>query len=205
MSWIEWFRGFAGASPLEWIATISGFICVYLVITRNIWCFFFGLIQVSLYTWIFFSVKLYSDMLLHIAYVGFQIYGYLIWSRSLDEGGHVSVVSGTARENIFYSGIIVLTTLMLGWYMVTYTDASLPYYDAFTTCASLMAQWMLTHKKLLNWTVWILVDIVAIWVYFQKGLFPTTILYFCLLIMASIGQWQWYVNWKHSDVPLKPA
>jgi nicotinamide mononucleotide transporter len=56
----------------------------------------------------------------------------------------------------------------------------------------LVAQLLLSHKKLMNWTVWIIVDIVAIAIYWQKGLFPTSALYACFLVMAIIGQWQWY-------------
>ncbi|MFT4811276.1 MAG: nicotinamide mononucleotide transporter [Paraglaciecola sp.] len=195
MNWVEWLQGFAGASPHEWIATVSGFICVYLVIKRNIWCFAFGFVQVSIYAWIFYDVKLYSDMALHIFYIGFQIYGWMLWKNAQDSAGQVIVNQGTAKEYILWIIAIIISTSMLGTIMTHYTDASFPYPDAFTTCASLAAQWLLSHKKLLNWMVWIVVDIVAIAIYWQKGLFPTSALYACFLIMAIIGQWQWY---KHS-------
>ncbi|WJG08685.1 nicotinamide riboside transporter PnuC [Aliiglaciecola sp. LCG003] len=196
MNWSEWLAGFAGASPVEWLATVCGFICVYLLIKRNIWCFLFGLIQVSLYSWIFYGVKLYSDMLLHLVYVGFQIYGYLIWSRNLDQGGQVIVDKGKAKHYAFFIVLALFSTGVLGWLMNTYTDASLAYFDAFTTCTSLVAQWLLSHKKLFNWSFWIVVDIVAIWIYWQKGLYPTSALYLCFLVMACIGQWQWYNSYQ---------
>ncbi|MFT4940687.1 MAG: nicotinamide mononucleotide transporter [Paraglaciecola sp.] len=194
MNWQEWLQGFAGASPLEWIATVSGFICVYLVIKRNIWCFAFGFVQVTIYSWIFFEVKLYSDMLLHVFYIGFQIYGWRMWSKAQNQSGHVQVVAGSRREYISCLLVIILATYLLGTFMNNSTDASFPYFDAFTTCASLVAQWLLSHKKLLNWTLWIVVDIVAIMIYWQKGLFPTSVLYFCFLVMAIIGQWMWLHN-----------
>ncbi|MFT5677021.1 MAG: nicotinamide mononucleotide transporter, partial [Paraglaciecola sp.] len=100
MNWQEWLQGFAGASPLEWVATVSGFICVYLVIKRNIWCFAFGFVQVTIYTWIFFEVKLYSDMMLHVFYIGFQIYGWRVWSKVQDQSGQVQVVAGSSKEYI---------------------------------------------------------------------------------------------------------
>jgi nicotinamide mononucleotide transporter len=186
MNWIEWFEGFAGASPQEWIATVSGFICVYLVIKRNIWCFAFGFVQVSIYTWIFY------DMALHLFYIGFQIYGWMLWKNAQDSTGHVIVNQGTTKEYGLWLIVIAVSTIVLGTIMTQYTDASFPYPDAFTTCASLVAQWLLSHKKLLNWTLWIIVDIVAILIYWQKGLFPTSALYACFLIMAIIGQRQWY-------------
>lgn len=196
MTLTEWLQGFAGASPIEWIASICGFICVYLVIKRNIWCFFFGLIQVSLYSWIFFNVKLYSDMLLHVFYVGFQIYGWFIWSKSSDQTGHIQVLAGSPKEYALWFTAGIAATFAVGTYMASNTDASFPYVDAFTTCMSLIAQWLLSHKKLLNWTFWILVDIVAIWIYWQKGLYPTSALYLCFLMMACYGQWQWWKNLK---------
>jgi nicotinamide mononucleotide transporter len=197
---MNWLQGFAGASPLEWTATVAGFICVYLVIKRNIWCFAFGFVQVSIYTWIFYEVKLYSDMALHVFYIGFQIYGWMLWKNNQDNSGHVIVSQGTSKEYSFWLLAILVSTVLVGTLMAKFTDASFPYPDAFTTCASLVAQWLLSHKKLLNWSVWIVVDIVAMFIYWQKGLFPTAALYGCFLIMAIIGQWQWY---KH--LTIKPT
>ncbi|TDF38563.1 nicotinamide riboside transporter PnuC [Alteromonadaceae bacterium M269] len=188
----DWLAGFAGASPIEWIATVAGFLCVYLIIKRSIWCFAFGFVQVSIYAWIFYDVKLYSDMMLNVFYIGFQIYGWLIWRQSQDGSGHVVVVKGTAKEYGLWAIVIVISTAVVGTVVGNTTDASFPYPDAFTTCASLVAQWLMSHKKLLNWAVWIIVDVVAIAIYWQKGLYPTSLLYFCFLVMAIIGQWQWY-------------
>ncbi|MFT2089993.1 nicotinamide riboside transporter PnuC [Paraglaciecola sp. 2405UD69-4] len=192
MNWQQWLTGFAGASPLEWIATIAGFLCVYLLIKRSIWSFAFGLLQVSIYTWIFYDVKLYSDMALHIFYVGFQFYGWWIWRQSSDTDNRIIVAKGSFKEYAFWLLLISISTVIVGTLMQRYTDASFPYPDAFTTCASLAAQWLLSHKRLLNWSIWIVVDIVAIAIYWQKGLYPTSVLYCCLLIMACIGQWQWF-------------
>jgi len=74
--------------------------------------------------------------------------------------------------------------------MDTYTDATFAYPDAFTTSASLVAQWLLSRRHLYNWIFWIVVDVVAIVIYFQKGLYPTSVLYFTLLIMCFVGQYQ---------------
>ncbi|MDU0352763.1 nicotinamide riboside transporter PnuC [Paraglaciecola aquimarina] len=203
MNWLEWLQGFAGASVPEWIATLSGFLCVYLIIRRSIWCFAFGLVQVSIYSWIFYDVKLYSDMVLHLFYIGFQIYGWYIWRQSQNASGHIQVKKGSAREYSLCFCLIAIVTLTLGTFMHQYTQADYAYGDAFTTSASLVAQWLLTHKKLFNWLFWIVVDVVAITIYWQKGLYPTSVLYFCFLIMAIVGQWQWYGNWQQVNVTAK--
>lgn len=199
MNWMEYLYGFAGASMMEWLATVCGFLSVYLIIKRSIWCFAFGFVQVSLYSVIFYEVKLYSDMLLHLLYVGFQIYGFMLWRKDLDDHNQVNVHRGSTIEYAISAAVILLSFFILGKLMSTYTDASLPYYDAFTTCASLVAQWLMSHKRLLNWSLWIIVDIVAIWIYWQKDLYPTATLYLCFLVMACIGQWQWYKALKQKQ------
>ena len=188
----DWLQGFAGASPIEWVATVAGFFCVYLIIKRSIWCFAFGFVQVSIYSWIFYDVKLYSDMVLNLFYIGFQIYGWLIWRKSQDDSGHVVVVSGSTKEYALWTLVIITSTFIVGTLVSRNTDASFPYPDAFTTCASLVAQWLMSHKKLWNWAVWIIVDVAAIAIYWQKALYPTSLLYLCFLVMAMIGQRQWY-------------
>lgn len=203
--WPQWLTGFAGASPLEWCATLAGFLCVYLLIKRSIWNFAFGFVQVSIYAWIFFEVKLYSDMALHLFYVLFQIYGYSVWRQAQDQQGHVRVLRGTVREYLAWLAIAGFSALCLGYIMASYTDASLPYADAFTTCASLVAQWLLSRKKCFNWLFWILVDVVAIGIYWHKQLYPTALLYACFLLMALIGQWQWFQALRKGDTSERAA
>ncbi|WP_416305853.1 nicotinamide riboside transporter PnuC [Neptunicella sp. SCSIO 80796] len=197
MDWQQWFDGFAGASPVEWIATLCGFVCVYLLIQRNIWSFAFGFVQVSLYAWIFFGVKLYSDMLLHLFYMGFQIYGWRVWSKSADDHGNITPDRGTFKQYMLWVLVALVASAALGNVMANATDASFPYADAFTTCASLVAQWLLSHRKLFNWLFWIVVDVVAITIYWQKGLYPTSALYLCFLVMSSVGQWRWWLSYFH--------
>jgi nicotinamide mononucleotide transporter len=194
----EWLQGFAGASPLEWVATVAGFLCVYLLIKRSMWSFAFGLVQVSIYAWIFYEVKLYSDMILHVFYIGFQFYGWYIWRRSQDETGHVVVIPGSLKEYSLWITAVIVSSAIVGFIMTNNTDASFPYPDAFTTCASLVAQWLLSRKKLCNWLFWIVVDVVAMAIYWQKQLYPTSVLYLCFLVMATIGQIQWYKAWRNS-------
>lgn len=64
---------------MEVVAVVFGLICVWLTIRQNIWCWPTGLVQVALYIIIFYQVKLYSDLILHILYVGLQIYGWHHW------------------------------------------------------------------------------------------------------------------------------
>lgn len=188
--------GFLGASPVEMIASLSGFICVFLLIRRNIWSWGFGLLQVTLYVWIFYQNKLYSDTVMHIFYVGFQFYGWWNWRHHKDGKAELVIEATSLRDLGIWTAVSLISAMAIGFLMDRYTDASFAYGDAFTTSTSLVAQLLLTRRHLLNWTFWIAVDIVAIVIYFQKGLYPTSLLYITFLIMSCIGQYSWWHQYK---------
>ncbi|MDV7137760.1 nicotinamide riboside transporter PnuC [Maribacter sp. TH_r10] len=179
---------------IEALATVFGFFAVYFTIRENIWCWFFGLIQVSLYTYIFFIAKLYSDMVLHIIYIFLQIWGWYSWKYSGNDNS-VLIVSKIKNWAIWLA-LTVFGTLSLGLIMDTQTDAALPYPDAFTTSASLVAQYLMIKKKLGSWLFWIAVDVIAIGIYINKALYFTSILYIAFLVMATIGYFAWKKSFK---------
>lgn len=173
-----------------------GLLCVGLTIRQNIWCWPTGLIQVLLYIVIFYQVKLYSDLILHIIYVFLQLYGWYHWLHGGGPQGEtnakalpVSLISWQLRMAWLLVGVI--GTLIWGYLMQTYTDASIPYGDAFTTVASLIAQWLMARKRLESWLVWIAVDVIAIGIYYYKELYLTSGLYLVFLILAVIGWFAW--------------
>lgn len=176
-------------TALEILGTIFGFLAVYFTIRQNILCWYFGLIQVTLYSFIFYTSKLYSDMILHIIYIFLQIYGWYNWKYG---GSNESTLRVTLLTNVtFWISLTVTAAFFLGYTMQTKTDASYPYEDAFITVASLAAQYLMIKKILHSWLFWIVVDVVAIGVYFYKDLYFTAVLYLLFLIMAVIGYLEW--------------
>lgn len=196
MTFNAFVAGFLGASSIEMIASLAGFVCVFLLIRRNIWSWGFGLLQVTLYVWIFYQNKLYSDTVLHIFYVGFQFYGWWNWRHHKDVKAELVIEGTSLRDLGIWTAVSLISAVVIGFLMDRYTDASFAYGDAFTTSTSLVAQLLLTRRHLLNWSFWIAVDIVAIVIYFQKGLYPTSLLYITFLIMSAIGQYSWWQQYK---------
>lgn len=137
-------------------------------------------------------------MLLHIVYIFMQFYGWYFW---LYGGKSRNDAEITSLGKVFYTWLILIVvgTFFLGYGMQRYTDASLPYPDAFTTVASLAAQWLLGKKKLESWILWISVDIIAIGVYAKKELYYTTILYSLFFILAILGFLRWKQEYREAD------
>ncbi|TWU02876.1 nicotinamide riboside transporter PnuC [Stieleria varia] len=176
---------------IELAATAFGFLCVVFTIARSVWCWPTGLVQVFLFIFVFYDAKLYSDLLLHVVYVFLQFYGWYYWTRPKANPESLIIQTLTLREFVSWCIIAGVGTIGLGWSMAQWTDASLPYPDAFTTVTSLVAQFLLARRQLQNWILWICVDIVAIWVYFTKELNATAMLYVAFLVLACIGLVVW--------------
>ena len=118
------------------------------------------------------------------------------WSKNLSTATTVTVLPMNSQKLVMYILISLLTAAVLGTLMQQNTDASFAYADAFTTCASLVAFVLMTRRYIVNWLFWIAVDLVAIVVYFQKGLYPTVVLYLCFLVMAIVGYYSWKKEFK---------
>jgi len=176
---------------IEYIAVATGIIHVFLLTRGKVLAWPFGLISVGLYIYIFFLNKLYSDTFLHVVYVLLNIYGWWNWVKHRDNEAAVEVGHLAHRQRLLWPALIVVGVMFWGYGMQQNTDASYPYGDAFTTVASLVAQYLLAKRKLENWIIWIIVDIVAINIYLLKGLYPTSVLYGVYLILSISGWLQW--------------
>jgi nicotinamide mononucleotide transporter len=180
---------------IEWIAAAAGLINVYLLTRQSIWSWPAGLLSVLLYAFVFFHNHLYSDVVLHAIYVLLNIYGWYTWSRKSDTDSlKLSVSLLTASQIVLLSIIILPGFLIWGYLVGKNTSAVYVYPDAFVLVTSLCAQYLLAVKKLENWILWILVDIVAIIIYFLKGLYVTSGLYAIYLLICIAG----YIEWNKS-------
>ena len=174
----------------EALAVVFGAAAVALTIRQSLWCWPLGLVQVALYVYVFYQARLYSDMVLHVIYVVLQVYGWYRW-RSGERGSALPVSYLSLTERAGWAMAIALAASVWGEAMLRYTDAAAPRADAFIAAASLAAQYLLAIKKLENWIVWIVVDVVAIAVYWSRDLRLTSGLYGVFLGLCVLGLVEW--------------
>lgn len=193
MNWLDWvadfFRQF---SPWELVAAGLGLLNVGLLVRRSVWNYPFGLAMVTVYFFVFREQRLYSDMLLQIFFFVVQLYGWWQWVRAKQAAGEVQVGLLGNRDRAICVAATAAVSLALGWVMATYTPAASPYIDASIAGMSITAQLLLAWRKLENWLLWIVTDIVAIGLYLSKGLQPTAVLYGVFLILCVIGFVDWW-------------
>lgn len=178
-------------SGLELFAAVLGVIAVWLTVKQNPWCWPIGLVMVLLYSWIFFEVKLYSDMLLQVIYAALQLYGWWQWTRA-DEAHHRRQVSQLeTRPMLLGLAVGAVGSLLLGAAMAHWTDAAQPWLDAALTGFSLVAQLWMAHKRLQCWPLWIALDVIFVGLFVYKGLYLTAALYGIFMLLAVQGWRIW--------------
>jgi nicotinamide mononucleotide transporter len=76
--------------------------------------------------------------------------------------------------------------------------ASFPLLDAFTTVMSFVAQMLMAHKRIENWMIWIVVDVIGIGLYFTKGVIFVSGLYVIFLVLATRGLLVWLKEYREA-------
>ena len=176
---------------LEIAAALLGVINVALVVRRSTWNYPFGIAMVSLYFFVFWEAKLYSDALLQVFFLLINIYGWWAWyhARHVDHGVAVGWMSWNARMR--WLGATVVAIALWGTGMARWTDAAAPFVDATTAGLSVAAQFLQSFRRVESWILWIAVDVIAIGLFAWRGLLVTTALYGLFLVLAVIGLFEW--------------
>jgi len=185
------------ANYVEILGALAALVYLYFSVNRIIWLWPFGIITSLLYTWVFFHNQLYADMSLQVYYFFISIYGWYFWVRGKRKGDKDGVAITRIKQNVLVLSLLftAVLTLMAGYYLSNYTDSALPYWDAFTTSASIAATWMLARKILENWLFWVVIDLVSTGMYIFKGLYPTAILFLVYTVIAVAGYYNWKKAW----------
>jgi nicotinamide mononucleotide transporter len=186
---------------IEWIAAIAGAVSVFLSAREKIWSWPTALVNVSLYTWIFWRSGLYSDMGLQVVYFGLSLYGWYQWLYGGAQHTRLRVSRATRRTWLTVGVAAIVFWLGLGTFTSRLPGSSLSYLDAGLTTTSLVAQWMMTRKILENWVLWILADVVYVPMFIYKDLYVTAGLYAMFLVLAVMGLRHWRRSWRSTRAP----
>lgn len=177
-------------SVLEWLAALLVLINVALVARRSLWNYPFALVAVSLYAWIFWHQKLYSDMLLQGFFFALNLYGLVNWRRARDDDGvPVGWMDDGARWG--WAGATLLIWVVWSGAMARWTDAAAPFADGAVAIISVAAQWLQARRRVECWWLWIAVNLIAVPLFASRGLYVTAAVYGVLLFVAIAGLRAW--------------
>lgn len=190
--------------PMSWIelvGTVTYLWSVWLMARRAIATWPVGIVSVLLYLALFWQIRLYSDALEQVYYLGASAYGWWRWRRGRLEGetkGRIRFSDPSAIAVQFV--VVAVGTLALGSFVARAhlaapalfpEAASFPYLDAGTTVASFVAMALLALERAESWLWWIAVDVAGIGLYWVKDVRFVALLYVVLLVLAVRGLLEW--------------
>jgi nicotinamide mononucleotide transporter len=183
--------GLTTASPLDQVNLVLGIAGVWLMIRRSLWAFPVGLVAVAVQGVLFFQAKFYADATQQVFFFVALAWGWWHWVR--DRGAApelpVTALSGQARGVTLLIGVAVVAAWALA--LRRWTDAVMPWRDAFIAVFGIVAQVLQSRKVIENWPLWVVVNVVAIASYWKADLAYTAFLYLIYLGLAVMGWREW--------------
>ena len=178
------------SSALEAVSFATGAVGVWLTVKENIWNFPIGIINTAGYSVVFYQARLYGDASLNVVYCALGGMGWYLWLHGGEQRSALHINRAGARELCLVAGAIAFGTVLL-WKTLHFVGGSASFWDAATTSLSLGAQWLLNGKRIENWHIWIVADVIYVPLYVSRGLNLTAVLYAVFLVMATIGLFRW--------------
>lgn len=197
---------------LEYFGVITGLIYLFLEIKQHRAMWIVGFITSLVYVFVFFDAKVYADMALNSYYVVISVYGFWKWSReklsvrktvtkesSETESTAIIYRHSTPLLSVLIATSIAALWLLIWWILAKFTDSPIPVGDAFTTAVGIVATWMLAQRIIEHWPLWVVTNLVSVYLYSLRGLYPTMFLYICYAALAIAG----WINWKKNGLDSK--
>lgn len=182
----------AALSPWEGAAVALAIAYLVFAMRESIWCWYCAFASTAIYTVLFWQVSLPMEALLNVYYMGMAVYGWWQWRGGGESHGGVAVTSWSAKRHVLIVLGILTVSALSGYLLDTHTGAAWPFVDSFTTWASVLVTWMVAKKILENWLYWIVIDFACVFMYFDRGLYLSSVLFAVYVVIAVFG----YLSWR---------
>ena len=176
---------------LESTAVIFAILYLILAVKQNILCWTAGIISSVLYFFIMQKAGLYMEAYLQVFYVVMGIYGWTQWR--VGNAGNPSFIVNTWSKSQHMIAILIILALSLlsGFLLERYTDAALPFLDALVSWGAVVATYMVAKKLLENWIYWFVIDATSIFLFIERGLWLSAVLFATYLVIIFFGYQSW--------------
>ena len=175
---------------LEAVAVVLALAYLVLAARESIWCWYCAFSSSALYVLLMWDARLLTEALLNVFYMAMAIVGWLQWGRA--PSGKLQIIRLAWWHHVGLFTLLMVLTTISGWTMQTFTTAALPFVDAFIAWGSVITTVLVIRKVLENWLYWVLFDGVAIFVYINRGLYMTALLFALYVVIVIFG----YVRWR---------
>ncbi|MEM7173820.1 MAG: nicotinamide riboside transporter PnuC [Bacteroidota bacterium] len=156
--------------PLSWLVSI-----------------FITLLNLSIYH----EGALYDKWISGFMSIAFSIYGWYNWRHGGRNNSVLKTITKTSQSQFIYIVAAGIAFDYIVAQILLYCDSSLPYIGAISTLLVIIGLWMSANKKLEAYIVWSLLNIISIYVHYQKSYLWFTLKYLVYLLSSSYGYMEW--------------
>jgi nicotinamide mononucleotide transporter len=178
---------------LEFLAFVFGILSVYFAKKENIWVYPTGLVSTTITVYLLYQASYFGDMTMNFYYSIMSIYGWYKWSSKSIQND-LNITKTNNQEKII--GIFLFFfTIGITYVVYKFFNYSLEipnYIDIFTSGIFFTAMWYMALKKIENWTLWIIGDVIAVPLFAYRGLGMLSLQYIIFTILAVLA----YIEWK---------
>ena len=178
---------------LEITAVIFGLWSVWGAMKDDVLVFPTGIISTLIYVYLLWKWSLLGDMMINGYYFIMSIYGWYKWS-TISKKPQIAITRTTANEKKIGISLFFITmgiTYLV--YKFFHYSLEIPnYIDIFTSGIFFTGMWYMALKKIENWTLWIIGDIIAVPLFAYRGLGMLSLQYLIFTILAVLA----YIEWK---------
>lgn len=181
---------------LEVIAVLFGLVSVWFAKKNNILVYPTGIVSTVIYIYLLYKWELIGDLLINIYYTSMSIYGWWLWSQKKENQVEYPIAKVSKKEIGLGIVIFIITVVfvVLVYHFFNKFTSWTAYVDTFTTGVFFVGMWLMAKRKIENWILWIIGDIVSIPLYFSKGYTFTSLQYLIFTVIAIYAYREWKRN-----------
>jgi nicotinamide mononucleotide transporter len=178
---------------LELLAFIFGIISVWFAKKENIWVYPTGLIATSITTYLLYVAGYLGDMMINIYFSIMSVYGWYKWSLNSFESNFITISRTNFNEKLIGVALFVVTVFVIFsiYYLFDYPMEIENYIDIFVSGIFFTGMWYMALKKIENWTLWIIGNLIAVPLYGYRGLGMLSLQYILFTILAISAYFEW--------------
>jgi len=182
---------------LEFLAFWFGIISVVFAKKQNILVYPTGIICTIITMYLMYKVSLLGHILVNLLYTIISFYGWWNWSRRENNDLVVKVSKFTSNDlskSLLIFFFIVFVAYFAHDFFATNFEGQIKELDILTSGIFVTAMWLMANKKLENWILWIIGNVITIPLYLSSDKIILSIQYVIFTILAV----QAYIEWKKS-------
>ncbi len=175
--------------PIELGANGFNTLSILLAGRNNVHTWWTGIVGCLLFGWVFYEAKLYADVTLQVFFVLTSIDGWRRWHTGTARELPIARTRPLTLGKLTLAGALVVA--LYGLLLHRFTDAYAPFVDSTILAFSVLGQFLLMQRRLENWWCWLIVNSLAVPVYWLRGLHVTSVLYAGYWVNALVSLRHW--------------